>query len=61
MELKERFALVNAIGFSIGHYHMAVERGEWPLARMHLNKVVAGIGMLAMEIDEHDPVEREEE
>lgn len=52
-------ALINQLGFTIGLYSLAAVRREWPLARMHLNKLVAGIGMLAVEIDENDPVERE--
>lgn len=55
----DRLALVNQMGFSMGSYSIAAVRKEWPLARMHLNKIVAGIGMLAMEVDENDPVERE--
>lgn len=55
----DRLALINQMGFTMGSYSMAAVRKEWPLARMHLNKLVAGIGMLAVEIDENDPVERE--
>ena len=55
----DRLALINQMGFSMGSYSLAAVRREWPIARAHLNKIVAGLGMLAMEIDENDPVERE--
>ena len=58
MTEQDRMALINQMGFTMGSYSMAAVRKEWPLARMHLNKIVAGIGMLAMEVDENDPVER---
>lgn len=56
---EDRLSIINRMGFTMGTYDMCANRGEWPLARMHLNKLVAAIGMLAMEIDENDPVERE--
>jgi hypothetical protein len=55
----ERMNLINQMGFTIGMFSQAAVRKDWPLARMHLNKALAGMGVLAMEIDEHDPVERE--
>ena len=50
-----RMALINQMGFSMGDYGEAARLGEWDKARRHLNKVVAGLAMLAVDIEEHDP------
>lgn len=49
-----RMALINQMGFSMGDYSESMRLGQWDQARRHLNKVTAGIGLLAVDIEEHD-------
>ncbi len=55
----ERANLVLRMGGDVTSYDALAQRGEWPAARMYLTRLTAAIGALAMEVDEHDPVERE--
>jgi hypothetical protein len=59
MDAGTRMALINQMGFTMGDYTEAMRASDWALARRHLNKLVAAFGMLAVEIEENDPVERE--
>lgn len=52
-----RMALINQMGFSMGDFAEAARLRQWELARRHLNKVTAGLGMLAVDIEENDPSE----
>lgn len=52
-----RMALINQMGFSMGDYSEAMRLKQWDAARRHLNKVTAGMGLLAVDIEEHDPSE----
>lgn len=52
-----RMGLVNQMGFTMGDYCESMRLKQWPLARKHLTKLVAGLGMLAVEIEEADPPE----
>ncbi len=59
MSNEERSNLVGRMGGDVTSYDALAQRSEWPAARMYLTRLVAAVGALAMEIDEHDPVERE--
>ena len=59
MNKEERAGLIGRMGGDVTSYDSLAERGEWPAARMYLTRLAACVGMLAMEVDEHDPVERE--
>lgn len=59
MEDGDRIGLINQLGFTMGFYMTAMTSRDYALARKHLVKLYAGLGMLAMELDELDPVERE--
>jgi len=55
----ERSNLVGRMGGDVTSYDALAQRGEWQAARMYLTRLTAAIGVLAMEVDEHDPVEGE--
>ena len=55
MDEGTRMALINQIGYSMGDFGESARLGAWQDARRHLNKVVAGIGLLAVDVEEHDP------
>jgi hypothetical protein len=55
---EERNQLVGRMGGDVTNYSMCAERGEWPAARMWLTRLAAWVGVLAMEVDEYDPVEQ---
>ena len=57
MTSQERAQLLQRMGGDAGMVCAAAERGEWPSARMYMNRFFAAAGILAMEIDENDPVE----
>lgn len=56
---EERARLIGRMGGDVTSYDALATRGEWPAARMYLTRLAACVGMLAMEVDENDPVERE--
>lgn len=59
MTAEERSGLIGQMGQDVTAYDACASRGEWPTARMFLTRLTGAIGALAMEVDEHDPVERE--
>lgn len=59
MTKEERAGLIGRMGGDVTIYDTLADRGEWPAARMYLTRLTGAIGALAMEVDEHDPVERE--
>jgi hypothetical protein len=56
---EERSSLVGQMGQDVTAYDACATRGEWPTARMFLTRLTAAVGALAMEVDENDPVGRE--
>lgn len=59
MTNEERSSLIGQMGQDVTAYDACASRGEWPAARMFLTRLTACVGHLAIEVDEHDPVERE--
>lgn len=59
MTAEERAQLLSRMGGDVTIYDALAARGEWPAARMYLTRLTGAIGALAMEVDENDPVERE--
>ena len=59
MDEATRMAVINRMGFTMGDYAEAMRASQWATARRHLNKLVAAFGMMAVEIEENDPAERE--
>lgn len=57
MNEQTRMGLINQMGYTIGDYGEAARLGQWADARKHLTKLVAGMGMLAVEVEENDPSE----
>jgi hypothetical protein len=56
---EERAGLIGQMGGDVTSYSMHAERGEWPAARLFLTRLTAAVGAMAMEVDENDPVERQ--
>lgn len=53
-----RMALFNQMGYTIGDYGEAARLRQWQEARGHLVKLLAGLGILAVEIEENEPTEK---
>ena len=58
MDGLQRLGVINQMGADVTMLNTHAAREEWPLARMYLTRLTGAIGLLAMEIDEHDPVEQ---